>query len=124
MIGTTADLKEDMLINLQDLLYGMMLPSGNDAAFQTAQIGAALIQIQKEYGKIQKSIVYSYQNLTSYYLNLQNSINIYLIEMNRVSRKIGLKNSNWANPHGLSNTNNVSTAQDVAVLCMYAMRNA
>lgn len=31
--GTTANLKTADEITLKDLFYGMMLPSGNDAAF-------------------------------------------------------------------------------------------
>lgn len=31
--------------------------------------------------------------------------------------------SNFANPHGLSNTSNYSNAEDLAKLCSYAMRN-
>ena len=45
--GTTAELKHDMEISLYDLYYGMMLPSGNDAAYQIAQIGGALIELTK-----------------------------------------------------------------------------
>lgn len=33
MIGTTAELKCNSWIKIWDLLYGTMLPSGNDAAF-------------------------------------------------------------------------------------------
>jgi D-alanyl-D-alanine carboxypeptidase len=33
MIGTSAQLKSKTWIKLIDLLYGAMLPSGNDAAF-------------------------------------------------------------------------------------------
>lgn len=32
MNGTTAELKHRDIITVEDLLYGMMLPSGNDAA--------------------------------------------------------------------------------------------
>lgn len=31
-IGTTAELKYNDVLSLEDLLYGLMLPSGNDAA--------------------------------------------------------------------------------------------
>lgn len=31
-IGTTAELKYNDILSLEDLLYGLMLPSGNDAA--------------------------------------------------------------------------------------------
>jgi D-alanyl-D-alanine carboxypeptidase len=33
MIGTTAELKVNTWIKIWDLLYGTMLPSGNDAAY-------------------------------------------------------------------------------------------
>lgn len=37
IIGTTANLKAGTWITLRDLLYGMMLPSGNDAAYVLAE---------------------------------------------------------------------------------------
>lgn len=49
---------------------------------------------------------------------------MFLHEMNTLSRKLGLTRSSWANPHGLSNINNLSTAEDVARLCMHCMKNA
>lgn len=42
-IGTTANLVENAWMSVQDLLYGLMLPSGNDAAIVLAEnIGAVL----------------------------------------------------------------------------------
>jgi D-alanyl-D-alanine carboxypeptidase len=38
MIGTTANLKIAHSISINDLLYGVMLPSGNDAAYLLAEI--------------------------------------------------------------------------------------
>ena len=52
-----------------------------------------------------------------------NSVFLYLAEMNQTARKLGLTRTNWANPHGLSNVNNFSTAEDVARLCLHAMKN-
>ena len=40
-----------------------------------------------------------------------------------MARSLGLYNTYFANPHGLSNTSSHSTASDVAKLCSYAMRN-
>ena len=37
IIGTSSELKEGDLLNLDQLMYGMMLPSGNDAAFALAE---------------------------------------------------------------------------------------
>lgn len=35
--GTSADLQEGDILSLSQLFYGMMLPSGNDAAFALAE---------------------------------------------------------------------------------------
>ena len=43
--------------------------------------------------------------------------------MNLLAKKIGMINSKFANPHGLSNTENYSTADDVGKLCIYSMKN-
>jgi D-alanyl-D-alanine carboxypeptidase len=37
LIGTTARLREGDRVTLLDLVYGMMLPSGNDAAYTLAE---------------------------------------------------------------------------------------
>ena len=36
-IGTTANLSENDWITIEDLLYGLMLPSGNDSAMVIAE---------------------------------------------------------------------------------------
>lgn len=38
MTGTSANLKAGHWITLRDLLYGTMLPSGNDAAYTLAEV--------------------------------------------------------------------------------------
>ncbi len=43
MIGTTANLKFTDVLTLKDLFYGMMLPSGNDAAFALAEYFGRLL---------------------------------------------------------------------------------
>jgi len=36
-----------MILTLNDLFYGMMLPSGNDAAYQIALVGGAIINLSR-----------------------------------------------------------------------------
>lgn len=45
MIGTTASLKKRDIVTLEDLMYGMMLPSGNDAACQIAMVGGTILKL-------------------------------------------------------------------------------
>lgn len=46
-IGTTANLKENTWVYLKDLFYGIMLPSGNDAAHLLAEVLGFLIYYRK-----------------------------------------------------------------------------
>jgi serine-type D-Ala-D-Ala carboxypeptidase (penicillin-binding protein 5/6) len=41
--GTSAFLRVDDVLSLQDLIYGLMLPSGNDAAIAIANWGGEMI---------------------------------------------------------------------------------
>ena len=40
----------------------------------------------------------------------------FVIKMNLIAKEIGLKNTNFANPHGLPNKSNLSSANDIFVL--------
>jgi D-alanyl-D-alanine carboxypeptidase len=44
------------------------------------------------------------------------SVESFAAEMNAVARALGMRNSNFVNPHGLHDDANVSTAQDMAIL--------
>lgn len=43
--------------------------------------------------------------------------------MNKNAHKIGLKRTNFSNPTGLSDPNNYSTAQDIALMISYVLKN-
>ena len=83
------------ILTLKDLLMGLMLRSGNDAALVIA-----------------KKIAGSNEN--------------FVMMMNEMAQKIGMKNTYFYNPHGLeesSGSGNTSTAYDMALLTKYAMQN-
>lgn len=41
--GTSAQLKQGKWVRLEDLLYGTMLPSGNDAAYLLSEVMGLLL---------------------------------------------------------------------------------
>ena len=43
--------------------------------------------------------------------------------MNRIAKELNLKDSFFANPHGLANKFNKSTASDIAVISKEALKN-
>ena len=90
--GSSVYLKAGERVRVEDLLYGMMLQSGNDAA-------AAL------------AIAHS------------GSIEAFAARMNERARELDLKDTHFANPHGLDAEENYSTAEDLARLAAVAMEN-
>jgi D-alanyl-D-alanine carboxypeptidase (penicillin-binding protein 5/6) len=76
---------------LEDLLYGLMLRSGNDAA-------------------------------TAIALHVGGSIENFAGMMNEMARKIGAKDTNFVNPHGLHDDNHYTTAYDLALITAYGMK--
>ena len=72
-------------VSISDLLHGLMIQSGNDAAVAIAEAVAG-------------------DEAT------------FVTLMNREAQRLGLKSTRFANPHGLPDANNYSTAADLANL--------
>ena len=86
---------------LHDLLYGLMLPSGNDAAMTIARaLGANTVTANP---------------------TLTDPVDRFIEMMNVRVAQLGLTNSHFANPHGLDAYNHYSSAYDLASLSWYAM---
>ncbi|WLR60232.1 D-alanyl-D-alanine carboxypeptidase family protein [Guptibacillus hwajinpoensis] len=91
--GTRVYLKEGEIVSLEKLVKGMMVNSGNDAAIAIAE-------------------------------HLSGSVESFSEDMNEFLRQeIGVKNTNFVNPNGLFNENHVTTAEDMARITQYAMKN-
>ncbi len=73
-----------------ELLYGLMLPSGNDAALVLAD-----------------------------YVG-DGDVDAFVEKMNRKAGQLGCKNTHFVNPHGLYDPEHYSTAKDLAVITKYA----
>jgi serine-type D-Ala-D-Ala carboxypeptidase (penicillin-binding protein 5/6) len=80
-------------LSLKDLLYALMLPSGGDAA-----------------------------NVIAEYFG-GGSIPRFMDALNQYLFRIGLTKTHFSNPSGLHHPDHVTTAQDMAILSMYAMKN-
>ncbi|WP_052343698.1 D-alanyl-D-alanine carboxypeptidase family protein [Bacillus massiliigorillae] len=99
---STAFLYQGQEVTLRQLLAGLMLPSGNDAA-RTIAIYIA--------NKEQKGLTES--EAIAYFANL----------MNKKAEKVGAKHSHFVNPHGLHDKNHYTTAYDMAMIAQAAMEN-
>lgn len=79
-------------LTLDELLHGMLMTSANDAAQAVAD-----------------GVNSKYQQ------------NIFVWAMNRKAQLLGLKYTHFSNPQGFDNTQNYSTASDLAILSHYAL---
>ena len=78
-------IEPDTAVRITDLLHGLIVQSGNDAAVTLAEAVAG-------------------------------DQAAFTVLMNRQAAQMGLKNTRFANPHGLPDPNNYSTARDLSVL--------
>ena len=109
--GTTAKLKKGDVLTCEQLLYGMMLPSGNDAAFVLAKYFGNLLFEMRSYDDRDKQRIRSFQfNNHAYF------VKYFLKQMNEHAASLKLLNTFFDSPHGLMNPHNVSTAYDMARL--------
>ncbi|MFC0253550.1 D-alanyl-D-alanine carboxypeptidase family protein [Massilia consociata] len=79
-------------VSVNDLLHGLMIQSGNDAAVALAEAVAG-------------------------------DEGTFVTLMNRESERLGMKNTRWANPHGLPDANNYSTASDLSIMAASVIRD-
>ncbi len=90
--GSSIYLKQGEVLTVRELLYGLMLHSGNDAAVTLA-------------------------------MYISGNTEAFAELMNREAEELGMKNTSFSNPHGLDDEGNYSTARDLAVLTVQAMKH-
>jgi len=103
--GTTAGLSDGDSLTVWDMLHALLLPSGNDAAFCIAEYFGLLL-CELGLPPLAKST---------------NLVDIFVAEMNANAKNLKLSGTTYANPHGLANPYNKSTAADIAKLSSICM---
>lgn len=91
--GTTVYLLEDEKVELDRLVKGLLINSGNDAGIAIAEHFAGS---ERNFATMMNDFVMS---------------------------KVGVHNTNFTNPHGLFDWDHYTTAYDMAKIAQYAMKN-
>lgn len=97
-------LGQGMRISLEQLIYGLMLPSGNDAAYTIAVNVARSIQGNEQLSD--KDAVAAFAKL-----------------MNDFCNEIGAADSHFVNPDGWDNENHYTTVKDIALIYSLGVKN-
>ena len=99
-VGSTSGVKAGEKVSVRELLYGLLLPSGNDAAEAFAEhFGAKLDP------------------------GATDPASPFIVEMNRVAGDLGLRETHFANPHGLPAPGHRSSTRDLAKLAAVALQD-
>ncbi len=98
--GSSAKLAAGEKVPVKELLYGLLLPSGNDAAVALAEHFGPRFGNASDVDGLQR----------------------FVAEMNRRAKALGLKEMAYKDPNGLSR-DNVSSALDLAALACEAMKD-
>jgi D-alanyl-D-alanine carboxypeptidase len=84
-----------------NMLYGLMLPSGNDAAMALARHVGEGLKEPANVGPVQRFVAL----------------------MNQQAQAMGLADTHFMNPHGLDDPNHYTTAYDLASIAWYDLHN-
>lgn len=100
--GSSARLQPGDKVTVRELLYGLLLPSGNDAAAAFADYLGNRFATTDDGEK-------------------QDNITSFVAEMNRQAESLKLTKTKYLDPHGLGR--NLSTVHDLALLARTALTN-
>lgn len=102
--GSSAGLQAGDQLPFRDLLFALLLPSGNDAAVAVARFLGGRFDPP---GKSKSA----------------DSLARFIAEMNREAGRLGLKQTHYVNPHGLPQKKHSSSARDLIKLTQAALQD-
>ncbi|MGO5358756.1 serine hydrolase [Anaerofustis sp. LCP19S3_F7] len=98
--SSVSDLIKGEFLSYEDLLYGLMIPSGNDAAIVLACNVGNIINGEKT--------------------SKEKAYDIFVDAMNKKAKELGMNDTHFANPHGFHDSNHYSTPHDMVLIAAYA----
>lgn len=103
--SSVAHLQVGNRLTVEMLLYGLMLPSGNDAAYALAVAGGRVLAEDPE-------------------LNNREALELFVNEMNEQARRLGMTGSQFQNPDGIDQEGHYTTVKDLIVLTKAVMKSS
>jgi D-alanyl-D-alanine carboxypeptidase (penicillin-binding protein 5/6) len=115
--GSTSALNTGEQVSARELLYGLMLPSGNDASVALGEHFANRFD-GGDNGKESDSDGQAEERTDNKAEDLQRFVD----EMNRAAKEVGMNSTHFDNPHGLTTNEHKTTARDLAKLAFEAFK--
>ena len=103
-IGSTSGIRAGERVAVRELLYGLLLPSGNDAS----------VAIAEHFGKRLAPAGADQE---------QDPLELFVAAMNDAAAQLGMNQTHFKNPHGLTHEQHRTSAVDLLRLAHAAMQN-
>jgi D-alanyl-D-alanine carboxypeptidase (penicillin-binding protein 5/6) len=119
--GSTSGIRTGESIEVRDALYGLLLPSGNDASVALAEhFGNRLHQAHAVGADDQAD---PDDGVLDDHSSESDPLALFVAAMNREADRLGMAETNYLNPHGLTAEGHVSSARDLLKLASTAFMN-
>lgn len=102
--SSSAYIRPHHQLTLEMLIEGMMIPSGNDAAYAVAASCGRAISGDDS-------------------LNYSDAVEIFVKRMNKYATELGCTDSNFTTPDGFAGEEHYSTLDDMVLICKAAVEN-
>lgn len=99
-IGSSSTIREGERVVVHELLYGLLLPSGNDASVALAEHFGARLKV-----------------------GATDAYQAFVDVMNETASELGMSSTHFVNPHGLTEAGHVTSAQDLAILAAQILKD-
>jgi|GEM_PF-467579 len=114
--GSGARLETGETLSVRDLLYGLLLPSGNDASVALAEAFGRRFLNREEYAAAAADEGETTLNRAAY--------DAFIERMNTTAEALGMTQSSFRNPHGLDAEGHQASASDLALLTRETLRHS
>ena len=104
--SSVAEIKQGDALTVEALVEGMLLPSGNDAAYILAAAAG-----KRMYGDKDKEV------------GTDAAVKRFVEEMNAQAKLLGMTGTNFANPDGIHSDNHYTTYADLAIMATLALED-
>lgn len=101
--SSVAGLQQDYRLTVEMCVQGMMMPSGNDAAYVLAVAAGRKIGGQD--------------------LGAQAALDVFMDEVNRIAQLSGMTNTHFTSPDGTDTSDHYTTPHDLMILAKLALQN-
>lgn len=102
--STTAQLQQGDVVTVHQLVGGMLLPSGNDAAYAMAAAAGRVIKGDPD-------------------CSAWTAVSAFVEEMNKQAKSLGMTGSHFANPDGIHQDDHYLSLEDMALVGELSLQN-